>query len=160
MIKLVLSDVDGVLTDGKVWVNSTNDSFKCLNYKDFDAVALLRSSGIKFGIITGEENHFTVYVKRKFQPNYFVSGCKEKYKTILEIAKNEGVTLKEICYIGDGKYDIEAISKVGLGLCPKDAIEEVRKVADIAINRKGGEGCLAEVYTLLSAEMKDNSNKG
>ena len=62
MIKLVLSDVDGVLTDGKVWINSTKDSFKCLNYKDFDAVALLRSSGIKFGIITGEENHFSVYV--------------------------------------------------------------------------------------------------
>ena len=66
MIKLVLSDIDGVLTDGKVWIGDQGATFKTLKYKDFDAVGMLRVAGIKFGIITGEENTFTVYVKEKF----------------------------------------------------------------------------------------------
>lgn len=154
MIKIVLSDIDGVLTDGKMWINPTNDFFKSLNYKDFDAVGMLREKKIKFGIITGEENYFTAFVKEKFAPDYFISGCKEKYKIIENIVEKENIRLEETCYIGDGKYDIEAISKVGLGLCPADAIEEVKKVADRIICRKGGEGCLAEVYTLLSCERE------
>lgn len=152
MIKIVLSDVDGVLTDGKMWINSTNDCFKCLNYKDFDAISLLRSKGIKFGVVTAEENYFTSFVKEKIQPDFFLSDCKDKYKKILTIAQKEGVALEEICYIGDGKYDIETISKVGLGLCPNDAIEEVKTIANIVLERKGGEGCLAETYTLLCSK--------
>ena len=150
MVKLVLSDIDGVLTDGKIWIRNQGVTFKRLNYKDFDAVGMLRDRGFKFGIITGEENDFTVFVKEKFNPDYFVSGCKEKYKIIKEIARKEKIGIEQICYIGDGKYDIEAISKVGVGLCPKDAIEEVKNVAYKVMCRNGGEGCLAEVYTLLT----------
>ena len=155
MIKIVLSDVDGVLTDGKMWINSIGDSFKCLNYKDIDAVSLLRSKGIKFGVVTAEENHFTTTIKQKMHPDFFFSGCKDKYQCILAIARKEEISLDEICYVGDGKYDIEPISKVGLGVCPNDAIDEVKIIADIVLKSKGGEGCLAEIYTMLSIEQKE-----
>ncbi len=149
-IKMVLFDIDGVLTESKISVGKEYNYYKTLNYKDIDAVGLLRNFGLKLGIVTGEKDSFTAYVQEKFAPDYFFCGCKEKYKVIEEIALRENISLEDICYIGDGKYDIEAITKVGLGVCPVDAITEVIRCADYVVKRKGGEGCLAEVYTLLS----------
>ena len=67
----------------------------------------------------------------------------------VSIAGKEEIALSNICYIGDGKYDLEAIGAAGLGVCPQDAIDEVRHTADVILERNGGDGCLAEVFSLL-----------
>ena len=152
MIRLVLTDVDGVLTDGKFVVGEKAGNIsKQLCFKDLDAVSGLRQRGYKVGVLTGEEDFFTEYIFSRIKPDYFVPGCKDKKSAMQKIAREEGCSLKEICYVGDGRYDIEALESAGLGVCPKDAIDEAKKVSVVVLERSGGEGCLAEVLTYLDS---------
>lgn len=149
MIKIIVTDIDGVLTDGKILITDDSQNIKSLCLKDIDAVKLIKNQNIKLGIITGEENYFTSKVQEILNPDYFVSGCKEKKKALLEIANKENCAIKDICFIGDGKYDIEAINIAGIGICPKDAIEEVKQVSDYQLTQKGGNGLLSETYSYI-----------
>lgn len=148
-IRVVMTDIDGVLTDGKLMLYDGAEINKKLCFKDIDTVSLFHEKGIKFGIISGEADKFTDLVKEKLNPDYFIAGCKNKREKIEEIARRDRIALSSICYIGDGKYDIEAIQAVGFGICPLDAAEEVKIVSDVILPCKGGEGCLASVFTLL-----------
>lgn len=148
-IRAVITDIDGVLTDGKVMLEDGAELNKRICFKDLDTISQLREKGIKFGVITGESDKFTELLHERMKPDYFFSGCKDKKKALEEIAFKEGISLSAVCYIGDGKYDIEAIKMAGIGISPLDATEEVRRAADIVLECKGGEGCLAAVFSLL-----------
>lgn len=148
-IRAVITDIDGVLTDGKVMLEEGTELNKRICFKDLDTVSQLREKGIKFGVITGEEDKFTKLLFNRMKPDHFISGCKNKKTALEEIALKEGMPLSTVCYIGDGKYDMEAIKLAGIGICPLDATEEVRRTADIVLKCKGGEGCLAAVFSLL-----------
>lgn len=149
MIKLLVLDIDGVLTDGKIYYSENGVEQKTLSFKDLDAVTELRARDIKLGIITGEKNFFTQYVNEKIHPDYFEESCKEKKLVLMEIAQKMGVLSSEICYIGDGRYDKEAIAYSGLGVCPADAIAEVKTVADVVLTIGGGQGCIAELLDVI-----------
>lgn len=151
-ILAVITDIDGVLTDGKLMLCEGAEINKKLCFKDLDTVSMFHAKGIKFGIISGESDEFTNLVNQKMNPDYFFSGCKDKKKKLEEISENEGIALSSICYIGDGKYDIEALKAAGVGICPSDAIEEVKQVSNFVLERKGGDGCLASVFSLLLGE--------
>ncbi len=151
-IRAVITDIDGVLTDGKLTLCGGAENNKKICFKDLDTVTLFREKGIKFGIISGESDEFTNLINQKMCPDFFASGCKDKKKKLEEISDKEGIALSSICYIGDGKYDIEAIEAAGIGVCPLDAIEEVKQVSDFVLERKGGDGCLASVFSLLFGE--------
>lgn len=148
-IKAVITDIDGVLTDGKAMLTDGAELNKKVCLKDLDTISLLRDKGIMFGIVSGESDQFTNALNEKLHPDYFYHGCKEKKSVIEKIAHEENIPISSICYIGDGKYDIEAIRAVGIGVCPADAIEEVKHEADIVLNCNGGNGCLANVFSLL-----------
>lgn len=148
-IRAVITDIDGVLTDGKVMLGKGAEVNKRVCFKDLDTLSQLIERGIKFGVITGEKDTFTELLFKKMAPDYFVSGCKNKKEALEKFAQKEGIPLSAICYIGDGKYDIEAIKLAGIGMCPIDAIEEVRQTADIVLGCRGGEGCLASAFSLL-----------
>lgn len=151
-IRVVITDIDGVLTDGKTMLCDGAEINKRICFKDLDTVSLLRERGIKFGVISGESDEFTNLINQKMCPDYFFSGCKDKREKLEDISNKEGLALSSICYIGDGKYDIEAIKAAGIGTCPLDAIEEVKQASDIILDRKGGDGCLAAVFSLLFGE--------
>lgn len=150
-IKLIISDIDGVLTNGKVALYPPYDGAGCktLCFKDFDAVAMLNEIGIQLCIVTGERDAFVDEVVKRFKPLYFVSGCKEKDLAIYDISKRAGVSLDEMAYVGDGKYDIPAIKLVGLGMCPADAIKDVRELSDMVLDVDGGSGCLSAAYYVI-----------
>lgn len=148
-IRVVITDIDGVLTDGKIMLGDGSEKHKRICFKDLDAVSLLREKGVKFGIISGESDVFTDLIFKKMHPDFFFTGCKDKRKKLEEISEKEAIALSDICYIGDGKYDLEAIKAAGLGACPMDAIKEVRQAADIILDREGGNGCLADIYSML-----------
>lgn len=158
-IRIVLTDIDGVLTDGTLILNAGAEIYKKINFKDLDTVSLFRSRGIKFGIISGELDEFTTLINHKMRPDFFYPGCKDKKQVLEEISIREKVDLSSICYIGDGKYDLEAIKAAGMGICPLDATEEVKQVSDIVLDRKGGDGCLAAAFSVLFGKQ-DDEDKG
>lgn len=149
MIKIIITDIDGVLTDGKGYINSQGEITKSISFHDLDTVSQINNSGLKFAIITGESNSFTQYVKNAFKPRYFVEGCKNKAIEIKKIAKLEGVCMSEICYIGDGKYDVDTLALVGLGVCPADAIAEAKNGANHVLKQMAGDGCLKATYDFV-----------
>lgn len=153
-IRMLLFDIDGVITDGKKYIGENGLESKSINLKDMDALGMIKNAGFMIGCVSGEETDFSRQFVSMRILDYAKIGCKQKEEVLKEIEDRYHIFPSEICYIGDGKYDIPVLERVGLAFCPSDAIEEVRKISDIVLKRRGGEGCIAEIYTLLSFETK------
>lgn len=145
MIKLVLLDIDGVLTDGRLTVDSQGNEYKTIDFKDIDAVFEMKRKGFKVGLLTGEATPITLFFKERFKPDYFYNGCKNKPEALGEILKRSGLTAEEACYVGDAKYDIPVMKLVKLSACPANAIPEVKELANLQLEARGGEGCVWEL---------------
>lgn len=156
MISLLIFDVDGVITDGRKYVVG-NQIMKNIAMKDIDALSLIKDMNIKIACITGEDDKFAKNFMNYPQIDAVITGAKNKLAALKELEEKFQVGSREICYIGDGKYDISVLQEAGLAICPADAIDEVKKEADIILTRKGGDGCLAEIYTLLK-ERKEKKH--
>lgn len=148
-IKIALFDIDGVITDGKKYINENGGETKTVTLKDLDALGMLKDLGYKLACVTGENTEFSRRIVHELPFDYVKLGCKNKVEVIGELRKLYCIEPSEICYVGDGKYDIELLQKVGLSICPNDAINEVKEVSDITLERSGGNGCIAEIYTIL-----------
>ena len=149
MIKMLIFDIDGVVSDGKRYTDGEQQNLKALQLKDLDAIGLLAESGYKTGCISGENTEFSRQFLRMETLDYIKLGCKNKEAALQECINKYHMKAKEVCYIGDGKYDISALKLAGLAVCPNDAIREVKDIADIVLKSKGGEGCLAECFSIL-----------
>ncbi|WP_105176807.1 MULTISPECIES: SIS domain-containing protein [Clostridium] len=149
MIKLVIFDIDGVITDGSIIVDEEGREQKKINLKDIDAIFELKSKNYIISAITGESSKIVTYFEKRFPWDYFYCGKKSKIEIIKEIEKQSKIKAEEICYIGDGKYDIDPLKYVGLGVCPKDAINKAKNSADIILQNRAGEGCLWELISII-----------
>lgn len=158
MIKLIIFDIDGVITDGSLIVNEDGSEQKKLNLKDIDAIFELKSRGFMIAAITGEQSPIVSYFEKRFPWDCFYKGKKNKVETIKEIEDVLDVNSNEICYIGDGKYDVDPLTYVGLGICPADAIDRAKRCADIILQNKGGEGCLWELVSILEDYNNEESS--
>lgn len=150
MIKAVLLDIDGVLTNGKITVDSNGNELKTIDFKDIDAVFEFKRRGLLVGLITGEATPITEYFRRRFQPEFFYKGCKNKPEALSEILGKTGFTADEVCYVGDGKYDIPVMKLVKFSACPANAISDVKKTAKIQLEHCGGDGCIWELLEKLT----------
>ncbi|OQA84042.1 MAG: 3-deoxy-D-manno-octulosonate 8-phosphate phosphatase KdsC [Lentisphaerae bacterium ADurb.Bin242] len=153
MIKAVLLDIDGVLTNGKVIVDSQGNEFKSIDFKDIDAVFEMKRRGIKIGLLTGETTPITLFFKERFKPDFFYNGCKNKPAALAEIMEQSGISADEICYAGDGKYDIQIMKLVKYAASPANAIPEVKEISNILLERNGGDGCVWELMEKLQEKM-------
>lgn len=149
-MRMLIFDIDGVITDGKRYVSNGGMESKSISMKDLDAIKLLKEAGYKVGCISGEDTEFSRTFVRMVELDYAKLGCKAKAEALREIEETYHIAPEDICYIGDGKYDIPVLRIAGLSICPADAIPEVKSVANIILKRNGGDGCIAESYTLLS----------
>ena len=149
MIELVVLDIDGVITDGSVIIYSTGHEQKQINLKDIDAIFELHRRGYKLAAITGEDTEIVSYFEKRFPWEYFYRGNKTKKATMQLIESSTGITRENICYVGDGKYDVEPLTYAGLGLCPANAIDKAKHAADIILQSDGGKGCLWEMISIL-----------
>lgn len=146
-IKLFLTDVDGVLTDGGMYYTESGDEFKKFNTRDGMAFELLRKAEIKTGIITSENTQIVARRAAKLKADYLYQGQRDggKLAAAKEICEKEGITLREVAYIGDDLNCIGLLEKVGLAACPSDAVNAVKAVPGIVmLYKKGGEGCVRE----------------
>jgi N-acylneuraminate cytidylyltransferase len=146
-IKLFLTDVDGVLTDGGMYYSENGDELKKFNTRDGMAFQLLREAGIKTGIITSENTKIVENRAKKLKIDYLVQGKRDggKLAAAKEICEKEGITLDEVAYIGDDINCMELLTAAGMKACPADAIVRIKNISNISLlNKKGGEGVVRE----------------
>lgn len=149
MIELIVFDIDGVITDGSVIIDSKGTEQKQINLKDIDAIYELKNKGFQLAAITGEDTEIVNYFQASFPWSYFYRGNKTKKETMKQIEANTGIDKSHICYVGDGKYDIEPLTYAGLGVCPANAVDKAKEAADIVLQNDGGRGCIWELLSLL-----------
>lgn len=153
MIKLVVFDVDGVLTDGTLWINGSGEVFKGFNVQDGIAFSLLKIHGLKTGILSGKSSESLAFRANQLSVDYLVMGESEKQQAFEEMAREASLRLDEIAYVGDDVIDLQIAGHAGLFLCPSDAHSLIRENADVVLDRAGGRGvarAAAEHILLLS----------
>lgn len=144
-IKLFVSDVDGVLTDGGMYYTEDGNEMKKFNTKDGVAFRLLHENNIQTAIITGENTNIVTNRAKKMQVDYLFQGATDKITILIELCTRLGISLDNVAYIGDDIGDIDCLNKVGLAACPSDADTSVKSITGIHIlNTNGGHGCVRE----------------
>jgi len=148
-IGLIVLDIDGVLTNGKVIIDVHNREYKAINYRDLDSVNFLRKKGSGFALLTGEDTDLTDSIARKFKIKNIIKGAKNKVRGLLQLSKMTGTPIKNICYIGDSDRDVEGLKLVGISFVPKDATQKAKKASSHVFSLKGGEGVVQELKEYL-----------
>ena len=148
-IKVFLSDVDGVLTDGGMYYTESGDEFKKFNCYDGMGMKLLQQRGYKVGILTSEDRKINRNRANKLNLDYQFHGIKNKLDFIVEFCEKENIDLSEIAYIGDDINCFDLLSKVGIAACPKNAIQKIKSIPNIIqLNSEGGNGAFREFAEL------------
>ncbi len=151
-IKIVISDVDGVLTNAGMYYSESGDELKKFNTHDGMAFQLLREKGIKTAIITSEETKIVSNRAKKLKVDHLIQGVKNigKLHATIEICKKEGLELCDVAYIGDDINCYELLTQVGVAACPKNATLKVKQIPNILLMKKsGGNGAFREFIDLL-----------
>ena len=154
MIKLILLDVDGTLTDSGIYRGNNGEELKKFNVKDGYAIVNAQKLGIEFGIITGKESELVKVRAEELNIKYLYQGKNEKTVILEEIMNFSGLQKEEIAYMGDDLNDVKIMKKVGFSGTPLDGANEVKIIADFISTKNGGEGAVREfIETILK---KDN----
>lgn len=160
-IKLLLTDVDGVLTDTGVFYSANGEELKRYSIRDGMGIERLRElCGIDTGIITREDSPRVSSRAKKLKIVELHLGVIEKEDTLKEILSRKNLKAEEIAYIGDDTNDIGIMKAVGLSACPNDATIFAKKVADVIVETKGGYGAVRDLAELIiSAQQKKAKKK-
>ena len=150
-IKLLICDVDGVLSDGKVYFTNNGDEIKNFNIKDGLGIKLLQKSGIKVAIITGRKSQIVEHRANELGINILYQGHSDKRAAFDEILNSLGLTSDQVAHIGDDLPDLPLMKMAGLGLCVNDAHHFVKQNADWISGVDGGNGAVREAAELLLA---------
>ncbi len=151
-IKLFLTDIDGTLTDGGMYYSEKGDELKKFNTRDGMGISMLHNAGVKVGIITSENCQLNLRRAKKLKVDYIYQGEKNKGKLSIaeDLAKELGITMQNIAYIGDDINCYELLSHVGYAACPSDANTKLKSIPGISImSRKGGDGCVREFIEMI-----------
>lgn len=148
-IKLLISDVDGVLTDGRIIYDNFGDEFKCFNVQDGLGFALLHASGIKAVIITAKSSKAVLKRAREMGVVKVYQNVWQKLKVYRGLLKKFKLQDCEVCFIGDDLIDLPILKKVGLAVAVANAVQEVKNCAHYLTRKKGGQGAVREVIELI-----------
>lgn len=145
-IKLLVMDVDGTLTDGKIYMGENGETMKAFNIKDGYAIAhMLPEMGIIPVIITGRESKIVANRAKELGITELYQGVSDKLAPLKKVAEKYNATPEEIAYIGDDLNDLECIEYCGFSACPADAVEEVQANCDYVCKTIAGEGAVREL---------------
>jgi 3-deoxy-D-manno-octulosonate 8-phosphate phosphatase (KDO 8-P phosphatase) len=148
-IELLVLDVDGVLTDGRITYTSAGDEIKSFNVRDGHAVKLARRSGLGVGIITGRESTIVRRRAEELGVRMVYQGALDKMESLKEIVMETGLGLEQIAYMGDDVVDIPVLKSVGLACAPADAAKEVLERSTFISDAKGGKGAVRELILFI-----------
>ena len=148
-IRLLVMDVDGVMTDGKITYTSDGRELKSFNIKDGLGIKRAQASGIETAIITGRTSATVERRALELGIAHLVQGRENKLAALSDLLDQINLSLDQVAYIGDDLPDLTAIESVKLGACPADAATEVKSKANWVSTRAGGDGCVRELCDLL-----------
>lgn len=148
-IKLILLDVDGVLTDGRLYYGNDGEEFKAFDIQDGLGIKLLQKGGIEVGIITGRTSKLLTRRTEELDIELVVQGREDKLTALNEILEDRAINLKEIAFVGDDLPDLAVISRVGLGITPANGNHIVASQALWQTKKAGGQGAVREVAELI-----------
>lgn len=144
-IRLLLLDVDGVLTDGTITYTDSGDQVKSFYSRDGFGLRLLMNEGIRVGIVTGRSSEALRHRCRNLKIDLIFDGVRDKEKALQEIMDQTGMKSDEIGFMGDDLIDLPAMTKAGAAITVSDAPAEVKARARIITKARGGRGAVREI---------------
>lgn len=148
-IKLLLLDVDGVLTDGGIVMNDRGEEIKRFDVRDGHGIRLLSRAGIQIGLITGRNSKVLSHRARDLGIRMVYQRAYDKLDIYNKIKRKNGFKDHEIAYVGDDIVDLPILSKVGLALTVRDCWAELKREVDYVARGKGGRGAVREIIELI-----------
>lgn len=156
-IKLVLTDVDGVLTDGGMYYTVDGDIMKKFHVRDGMGVTLLRKNNIDTIIVTKEKTKMVKQWARKMKVKKLYDGIIQKEAILDKICKEYNISPQEIAYIADDVNDLELLKKVGFAVTPNDGIKQAKKICDYVCKSRSGEGAFRELVDLILSNIANQN---
>ena len=154
LIKLVVTDVDGVLTDGNLYIDSKGNETKRFNVKDGLGIKLLQEANIKIAVISGGKSESTIQRLKKLKIKYYFFEAKNKLEVLQDLKKVLDLKDFEVLYVGDDLNDLVLKEIVGILVAPSDAVKPVKNFANIILSSVGGDGAIRELSEMI-LEQKD-----
>jgi len=148
-IKMILMDVDGVLTDGKISFTSSGREIKSFDIQDGMGITLARKAGLKTGIITGRTSTIVERRAAELHMDVIFQGAEEKTESYQKIKKQFELSDEQICYIADDLPDILVLKQVGFSVAVQNARKEVKDICSFITQNSGGNGAVRETIELI-----------
>jgi YrbI family 3-deoxy-D-manno-octulosonate 8-phosphate phosphatase len=153
-VELVLSDVDGVLTDGGVLFNNQGIEIKRFHIRDGSGIKLWQRSGGKFGLITGRTSHIVEVRAAELGIEIVRQGAERKLATVRDVIYELKLKPEQVCYVGDDLPDLPVAKYVGLAVAVADAASELRDIVHYVTKTPGGEGAIRETIEMILKNQK------
>lgn len=154
--KLVLTDIDGVWTDGGMYYDQTGNEWKKFHTYDSAGVLFCHQHNIPVGIITGEETEIVKRRAEKLKIDYLFQGVKNKLEVAENLCKELNITLDDVAYIGDDLTDVELLKKASISAAPSSAPVYIQKLVTFTTAKAGGDGAFREFVEII---LGDNTTK-
>lgn len=148
-IKLLVMDVDGVLSNGQIIYDQNGHETKCFDVQDGFGIECLHQAGFQTAIITGRQSAMVDKRAKELKISHYLQGRSDKLTALQEILADTDITLAECAYVGDDWVDIKALQSVGFAVAVANAHNEVIKRVDMVTTRAGGHGAVREVCDVL-----------
>lgn len=148
-VRLLLLDVDGVLTDGSLIYSERGVESKTFNTQDGLGIRLVQQAGVETGIITARTSDLVKQRAEELDMTYIRQGAKNKLEAFKTILEQADLRPFQVCYMGDDLIDLGLLTRVGLAACPANAVAEVRQACHLTSCRGGGGGAVREVCDLI-----------
>ena len=144
-IEMLVLDVDGVLTDGRIITHQDGSESKCFHVLDGHGIRLWQRAGLKMAWLSGRSAAATICRARELDVPYVLQDCQRKLPALQKLLEELGVPARNVAYVGDDLMDLPPMRYVGFGVAVADAVAEVRQHADYVTTRSGGAGAVREV---------------
>ena len=160
-IRILIMDVDGVLTDAGMYYSESGDEWKKFNTRDGHGITLLHGAGIKTALVTREQTAIVARRALKLKIAEVHQGILDKLPVVQDLLEKHGIARDEACYVGDDLGDLEVMQWIGLPVAVADALPAIKKAARLITRKKGGEGAVREVCDLiLEARARARRSRG
>jgi 3-deoxy-D-manno-octulosonate 8-phosphate phosphatase (KDO 8-P phosphatase) len=148
-IRLVVFDVDGVLTDGSLYLGDGGEEYKAFYSRDGLGMSLLQNTGVKIGIITGRTSQVVQYRMQSLGIKHVMQGVSDKLPALMQMCQVEGVDAAQVAYVGDDVIDVPVLKHAGLAIAVADAHSSIFPYVHWRTQANGGRGAAREVCELI-----------